>query len=158
LPDETEILYIIDGRYRRVGKMVKEPGAQDYELRQAFLYQDQLNPVAELDGAGNVVARFVYGTKRNVPDYMVKDGTTYRILSDHLGSVRLVVNVDDGTIAQRIDYDPWGRVIYDSYEPSRNPGDPSFQPFGFGCPSSMSDPVPMRPALRATYGRHPDLL
>ena len=37
--------------------------------------------MAELDGTGNVVARFVYGSKSNVPDYMVKGGVTYRIIS-----------------------------------------------------------------------------
>jgi hypothetical protein len=68
------------------------------------LYKDQLNLVAELDGAGNVVARFVYGTKLNVPDYIVKGGVTYRIISDHLGSVRLVVDSATGAVAQRMDY------------------------------------------------------
>jgi RHS repeat-associated protein len=87
------------------------------------LYKDQLNLVAELDGNNNVVARFIYGTKINVPDYMEKGGTTYRIISDHLGSPRLVVNVADGSIAQRIDYDTWGNITNDT-----NPG---FQSFGF---------------------------
>ncbi len=54
---------------------------------------------------------------------MVKNGTTYRIVSDHLGSVRLVVDTTTGTIAQQMDYDAFGQVIQDS-----NPG---FQPFGF---------------------------
>ena len=54
---------------------------------------------------------------------MDKDGKTYRIVSDHLGSVRLAIDTDTGEIAQRMDYDPWGKVLYDS-----NPG---FQPFGF---------------------------
>jgi len=54
---------------------------------------------------------------------MVKDGKTYRIISDHLGSPRLVINTSDSTIAQRMDYDVWGSVILDT-----NPG---FQPFGF---------------------------
>jgi RHS repeat-associated protein len=79
--------------------------------------------VAELDGSGDVVGRLVYGTKTNVPEYLVKGGTTYRIISDHLGSVRLVVNVSDGTVAQRMDYDEFGNVLVDT-----NPG---FQPFGF---------------------------
>jgi len=79
--------------------------------------------VAELDGAGTVVSRFVYGTKANVPDYMVKGGVTYRILSDHLGSVRLVVDASTGAVAQRLDYDEFGVVLTDT-----NPG---FQPFGF---------------------------
>jgi len=35
-------------------------------------YEGALNPVAELDGAGAVVARFVYATRGHVPDYMVK--------------------------------------------------------------------------------------
>ena len=90
---------------------------------QGFLYQNQLNPVAELDGTGAVVSRFVYASKGNVPDYMVKGGVTYRIISDHLGSSRLVVNTATGTIVQRMDYDEFGQVITDT-----NPG---FQPFGF---------------------------
>ncbi|MCP4764751.1 MAG: hypothetical protein GY875_00610 [Gammaproteobacteria bacterium] len=58
-----------------------------------------------------------------VPDYMVKGTTTYRIISDHLGSPRLVIDIATGTVAQRIDYDTWGNVTNDT-----NPG---FQPFGF---------------------------
>src|SRR6185503_11893125 len=59
----------------------------------------------------------------NVPDYMVKAGQTYRIITDDLGSPRLVVNVATGAIAQRMDYDAFGVVLVDT-----NPG---FQPFGF---------------------------
>jgi RHS repeat-associated protein len=76
-----------------------------------------------------VVARFVYATKANVPDYLIKTDpvtavqTAYRIISDHLGSPRLVVNTSDGTIAQRIDYDVWGKVTQDTH--------PGFQPFGY---------------------------
>ena len=60
--------------------------------------------------AGRVVSRFVYGDKPNVPEYMVKSSGTYRLISDHLGSPRLVVNVADGTIAQRMDYDEFGNA------------------------------------------------
>jgi RHS repeat-associated protein len=92
-------------------------------LGRGWLYQGQLNPVAELDGAGQVVARFIYGSRPNVPDYMVKNGTTYRLISDHVGSVRLVVDATTGVVAQRLDYDEWGRVTLDTT--------PGFQPFGF---------------------------
>ena len=105
LPDGTQIEYVVDGQNRRIGKKVNGT------LVQGFLYQNQLEPVAELDGAGNV------------PDYMIKGGVTYRILSDHLGSPRLVVDVATGGVVQRIDYDEFGNVILDT-----NPG---FQPFGF---------------------------
>lgn len=117
LPNSIQIDYVIDGQNRRVGKRV------DGELVQGFLYKDPLNPIAELDGNNQLISRFVYGTKTNVPDYLVKDGTTYRIISDHLGSPRIVVNITDGSIAQRMDYDAWGNITLDT-----NPG---FQPFGF---------------------------
>ena len=113
----VDVEYVIDGQNRRVGKRINGT------LVQGFLYADQLNPVAELDGSGTVISTFVYGTRPNTPDYMVKGVSTYRIISDHLGSVRLVVNAADGSLAQRMDYDAWGKVVYDS-----NPG---FQPFGF---------------------------
>ncbi len=92
-------------------------------LVQGFLYQDQLNPIAELDGAGSVVSRFIYGSRPNVPDYMVKGGVTYRIITDHLGSPRLVIDVATGNVEQRLDYDEFGNILRDT-----NPG---FQPFGF---------------------------
>ena len=115
--DLVQVEYVHDGQNRRIGKKVNGT------LVQGFLYQNQLNPVAELDGTGAVVSRFVYASKGNVPDYMVKGGVTYRIISDHLGSPRLVVNTSSGAIAQRLDYDEFGQVITDT-----NPG---FQPFGF---------------------------
>jgi RHS repeat-associated protein len=117
LPDGRTLDYLTDGRNRRIGKKVG--GA----LVQGFLWQDQLKPVAELDGAGGIVSRFVYATRVNVPDYLVKGGVTYRLVTDHLGSPRLVVNTVDGTVVQRMDYDAWGKVLLDT-----NPG---FQPFGF---------------------------
>ena len=65
----------------------------------------------------------MYGTRANVPDYMVRGTDTFRIVSDHLGSPRLVVNTGTGEIVQEIVYDEFGRVLLDT-----NPG---FQPFGF---------------------------
>ena len=117
LPSGDTIDYLVDGRNRRIGKKVNGT------LVQGFLYQSQLNPVAELDGSGDIVARFVYGSKGNVPDYMIKNGITYRIISDHLGSPRLVIDTGTGQVVQQMDYDEFGNVIEDT-----NPG---FQPFAF---------------------------
>jgi RHS repeat-associated protein len=117
LPNGTRIDYVMDAEGHRIGKKVNGT------LVQGFLYSGSLRPVAELDGAGNVVSRFVYATGDNVPDYQVKGGVTYRIITDNLGSIRLVVNTATGQVVQRMDYDEFGNVTRDT-----NPG---FQPFGF---------------------------
>jgi len=39
---------------------------------------------------------------------MVKGSQTYRLISDHVGSPRLIVNTQTGDIAQRLDYDEFG--------------------------------------------------
>ena len=117
LADGTVLDYVVDGNHRRVGK--KRNGV----LEQAWLYDGQLRPIAELDGAGNVVSVFMYGERSNVPEAMTKGGNTYRIVSDHLGSVRLVVDASTGAVAQAMSYDAWGNVLSDSA--------PGFQPFGF---------------------------
>jgi RHS repeat-associated protein len=65
----------------------------------------------------------VYGPRGIAPEYMVKEGVTYRIISDDLGSPRLVVNVGSGQVSQRRGYEEWGEVSEDT--------GPDFQPFGF---------------------------
>ncbi len=116
LPTGKEIEYIIDPAGRRIGKKINGTPVQ------GFLYQS-LQPVAELDANNGIVSRFVYASKPNVPDYLIKGASTYRILSDERGSVRLVINMADGSIGQQLDYDEFGRVILDTA--------PGFQPFGF---------------------------
>jgi RHS repeat-associated protein len=54
---------------------------------------------------------------------MLRAGVPFRLLKDQLGSVRLVVNATTGVVAQRLDYDEFGRVLQDTA--------PGFQPFGF---------------------------
>jgi RHS repeat-associated protein len=117
MPGGPLIEYLIDGKNRRVGKKVN--GA----LVQGFLYQNHLNPVAELNGSGTVVARFVYASKANVPDLVIKGGVTYRIISDQLGSPRLVIKASNDSVVQRMNYDEFGNVLLNSH--------PGFQPFGF---------------------------
>ncbi|HYQ03096.1 MAG TPA: RHS repeat-associated core domain-containing protein [Polyangiaceae bacterium] len=87
LPQGDLITYLVDGMGRRVGK--KKNGI----LLKQWLYRDTLKPAAELDGSGNLVSEFVYGSTSNVPDYVRRGGNTYRVISDQLGSPRYVVNV-----------------------------------------------------------------
>ncbi len=123
-PSGPVIEYIIDSRNRRTGKKVGGV------LQKQWIYTDQLNPVAELDGSGNLVSEFVYATKSNVPSAIIRHDdpapgqtTTYSVISDHLGSVRLITEVDGttGSTVEEIDYDEFGVASTD----------PLFQPFGF---------------------------
>jgi RHS repeat-associated protein len=116
-PDGITVEYGIDAAGRRVSQSI------DGVKVQGFLYGGGLNPLAELDGTGAVVSRFVYGASGHVPEYLVKGGSSYRLITDELGSVRLVVDASSGAVIQRLDYDPFGQVLLDT-----NSG---FQPFGF---------------------------
>ncbi len=110
LPNNTKIEYIIDGQNRRVGRKVNGI------VKNRWIYSGQLHPIAEIDSAGNIIATYHAG-------YMQRGDTAYRIIRDHLGSVRMVMNAQTGEVVQRMDYDEYGNVTFDS-----NPG---FQPFSY---------------------------
>ena len=117
LPGGHTIDYLIDSANRRVGKK------KDGVLVKTWLYQDGLRAIAETDVATSVVTRFVYASSSNVPAYMVKAGVKYRLITDQVGSVRMVVNTTTGASAQTLEYDAFGGVLSDSAA--------GFQPFGF---------------------------
>jgi RHS repeat-associated protein len=117
LPQVEEIEYLIDAAGRRVGKN------SNATLFRRWIYDGQLRVVAELDGDSILVNRFIYGSKPNVPDYIVSSSALYRIVSDHVGSPRIVVDASTGAVEQRLLYSEFGDVIEDTH--------PGFQPFGF---------------------------
>jgi len=156
LSDGRTIEYDVDGMGRRVGRHVFDVNGTEIEFR-GWVYRDLLRPVAEVDAAGRVVARYVYsggsGSRqngisqlatrlggnrnsalpfdgRNVPDLIEilgQDQLVVRRLktvTDLSGSLIAVVDTLTGDIVQRLQYDEFGRVLFDSY--------PGFQPFGFG--------------------------
>lgn len=116
LPDGTALGYVVDGQNRRVGVTVNGI------LTAGYLW-DGSRLVGQLDGNNNLVSQFVWGTRHNIPDYMISNGVTYRFVADATGSPRLIVNTNTGAIAEQIDYSPFGDITNDT-----NPG---FQPFGF---------------------------
>ena len=123
LPNATRLTYLLDPENHRVAKQVN--GTQ----QTGYLYDgDQI--VAQLNGSNQVVSQFVYATGTTSPDYMVNGGATYRIVSDQLGSPRLVVNTTTGAIAEQMSYDEFGNMLADS--------DAGFQPFGFA--GGLKDP------------------
>ena len=116
LPDLTVIRYEYDAAGRVVARY------EDDVYDKGWLWESQLEPVAEVDELGDVTARYVYGSRGHVPDYVVTDQGTYRIVTDYRGSVRMVVD-SSGVAAQTIEYGPWGEVLADDA--------PGFQSFGY---------------------------
>lgn len=126
-PNGDVVSYDLDAGNKRAIKRVNGVA------QSRWLYGGGLSPVAELDATGNLVSVFYGG-------YMVKNGTTYRILRDHLGSVRLVVDAGTGEVVQRLSYGPHGEIVEDT-----NPG---FQPFGFAGGQYDSDTGLIRYGVR----------
>ena len=112
----SRISYVNDAAGRRIAKKV------DGTLQRGWLWDDD-QPIAELDGSSAVTSRFIYAADNGTASFLIQGTNTYRLLSDERGSVRLVVNLADGSIAQQLDYDEFGRVLADSA--------PGFQPFGY---------------------------
>ena len=125
LPGSSVIDYIVDGAGRRIGR--KQGGI----LQRSLLYQDLRRPIAELDQGGKPIRLFVHATGDNAPDYLIREGRTYRVIADDLGSPRLVIDAATGEIAQQLDYDEYGVVRGDTA--------PGFQPFGFA--GGLYDPA-----------------
>lgn len=115
--DGTTYQNLHDGLNRRVA-LLKNGNPQ-----RRFLYENNLRIAAELNGSGITQKVFMYATKVNTPDFFIQGNETFRIITDHLGSPVLVVNASDGTVAQRMEYDVWGRILIDTNS--------CFQPFGF---------------------------
>jgi RHS repeat-associated protein len=111
-----DVAYLLDGMRRRVARGTVSNGA--FTATERYFYLDNLRigavQHAGANGPLSAVTYFIYGTRRNIPDLAVNDDngttTTYRIISDQLGSPRFVVNVDDPTGAQpfQASYDAWG--------------------------------------------------
>lgn len=105
LPDGDQIDYLIDGQDRRVGKRMNGT------LVRQWAWSGPYRIAAELDGAGNVLSRFMYGSLPTTPDLVLTSGGLYKVISDHLGSVRTVVNVNNSAdILARLSYSVFGEV------------------------------------------------
>jgi RHS repeat-associated protein len=93
---------------RRVGKKAKV-GTAFETVKKRWLYRDGLAPVAEFDSTGAILARYVYGSRPNVPDLVIKGGNVYRLFVDQLGSPRMAVNVaNTADVPYRVEYSAFG--------------------------------------------------
>jgi YD repeat-containing protein len=117
LPNGDVVEYLVDGLGRRVGKKLNGV------VTRQWLYRDGLKPVAELNGAGTLQKQFVYGSHPLVPEFVVAGANVYRVMSDQLGSPRVLIDVATGTVQQQMRHSAFGEALEDT-----NPG---FTPFGF---------------------------
>ncbi|MBY0413697.1 MAG: hypothetical protein K2Q18_06010, partial [Bdellovibrionales bacterium] len=128
----SAITYEIDPAQRRLGKIVNGT------LNQRYMYNPEGQLIGELNSTNQLVKTFVYGSKRHVPDYYINStNNKFRIITDHLGSVRLVISetimvstpenpnppIGPMIVSKIMEHDEFGRVLQDT-----NPG---LIPFGF---------------------------
>jgi RHS repeat-associated protein len=130
--------FAYDGYGRRVALF------RDGAFDRGWVYDDFDFPVAEVDSSGDVRSRFVYALHGHVPDVMIRGGDNYRLVTDYLGTVRMVIDASTGDIVQRADFDAFGNPISQTA--------PDFQPFGWagaldvgvdpllGFPARLYDP------------------
>jgi RHS repeat-associated protein len=103
--DAISASYVYDGFGRLTHSMFA--GSVD----KSWIYQDEYRISGELNGAGQITKRFVYASKTNIPDYMKMGDDYYRIISDNLGSPRLVIRMSDGVVVAWMDHDENGKLI-----------------------------------------------
>jgi len=116
-PSSTYSRYYYDAHNRLVGRYYPT------NYTRMFIREDEFRVSAIAYTNGILQKIFYYATGAITPDYMDIAGIKYRIITNHLGSPRLVVRLTDGVVVQRMNYNVLGQVTYDSY--------PSLQPFGF---------------------------
>jgi RHS repeat-associated protein len=123
LPGGAIIEFVHDPLGRRIAK--KKNGV----IVEKYLWRDATSLLAVYDGADSLSQRFLYAEDR-VPVAMTRNGQTYYLLYDQLGSLRAVVDAA-GAVVKRVDYDSYGYIISDSA--------PEFSvPFGFA--GGLHDP------------------
>lgn len=103
---------------RRIAKTV------DGIVQRYYTYTPEGQLIGELDSNMNLVKTFIYASKSHVPDYFIdQNGNSFKIITDHLGSVRFVVDAISGEIVQKMHHDEFGKVLVDT--------NPNATPFGF---------------------------
>ncbi|MDY7037991.1 MAG: RHS repeat-associated core domain-containing protein, partial [Thermodesulfobacteriota bacterium] len=106
LPDGRLIEYVHDPLGRRIAKKI------DGAIVEKYLWQGLTRLLAVYDGSDNLLMRFDYADGR-MPVAMTKDGSTYYLTYDQVGSLRIVADTS-GNVVKRIDYDSFGNIINDT--------------------------------------------
>jgi RHS repeat-associated protein len=123
LPDGRKVSYFVDAGGRRVGR---EVGGK---LVAGYLYRRDGSIAAETDSGGTIISRFGYDNGGHLA-IVEHSGMTYRVITDVIGSPRLIIDSRTGVVVEQIAYDAWGNVTQDS--------GPGFVPIGFA--GGLHDP------------------
>lgn len=112
------VTYQIDPLQRRSARLM------DGVMTNKYLYNPEGQLIGDISLSGGPSKTFVYASKSHVPDYFIdENGERYKLIVDHLGSVRLVVKASTGEIIQKMIHDEFGKVMVDTAS--------MYQPFGF---------------------------
>ncbi|MEJ7594163.1 MAG: RHS repeat-associated core domain-containing protein, partial [Planctomycetaceae bacterium] len=109
-----EVSFGYDVFDRRITKTVDADGAGPLAPVTIHTAYDGQHAWADLDAAGNVVARYLFGTSIDevAARWMPTDGTAWYV-TDKLGSVRYLLD-NAGTILNSLVYDSFGNIISQS--------------------------------------------
>lgn len=116
LPTQT-VSYTLDHLGRRIERKLGT------SVTNKYMYDGSWRIIGEQNPNNTIKRQYVYGSRSHVPDYYRQSGVNYQYITDHLGSVRLVIKVSDGSVQQRLDYNEWGKIV--------SSVNPTTQPFGF---------------------------
>ena len=116
LPNAEAITYVVDADGRRVGREVAG------KLVAGYLYDPAGRVVGETDGNGAVIAQFGYDDLGHLA-LVERNGSSDDVITDQVGSPRLVIDSQSGSIVDAITYDAWGRIVSETT--------PGTIPFGF---------------------------
>ena len=96
----------------------------DGVITHKYYYTPEGQLLAVADKDGNLKKSFIYATKSHIPDYFVDEfNKRFKIITDQLGSVRLVINTETGEVKQKLLHDEFGNILVDTNK--------DFTPFGF---------------------------
>ncbi|MBV9344427.1 MAG: hypothetical protein JOZ03_05485 [Gammaproteobacteria bacterium] len=107
LPNGRKLTFLVDGEGHRVGRRI------DDKLDSGLLYRPDGTLAAEMDGAGQIRSRFGFDDRGDLA-LLQRGSATYRVLTDALGSPRLLVDSSTGAVVAEVAYDAWGNVVRES--------------------------------------------
>ncbi len=104
-PEHT-VTYRHNAFGNRVAKLV------DGDVVEKYLWENKTRLLAVYDGSGSLKQRYEYALG-NTPASYTEGSNRYYILTDQLGSPRIVTD-EAGTLLREIEYDSFGNIVADS--------------------------------------------